>query len=801
MAPPINTFPPAHAALIEYAQRTFGAGSLAVHDLGERPQRVWTAATLVNQYGVPPLMAVAKVFEHPPLPTMVLLAEQLGGLFQQTQVTQVLQASNPTNIASIMTAAGFTTFSQALTPQMNGILRGTQFFMQIIHDHLDEAIRAGQKIGVEIEFSPHGTAQTRDDAYLALKAQLESKGYTVTLHEGDRDFVYGAKPGIFPTTRGYFDWNKQIVAELLVATSSIMHTITRSEDDSVRLRAKSEDVEGAFAEMYERVAEALGLDSVDSVKTLMARGAPEYTQKNVYLLKDDSGDIAKVEVELLGNNKARLTGLNCTIYDPAEKERIAKPFIDIDTTGTTPAERFKAVDVYLRKKVARTAFAKKVDRYSGLSIKGIDGQFKIVVEADPDLELITPKLDAGQIDIVEHLIAGLHTAGFEGTRAKNVVGVHVHGGIPLVFRTGDGQLKPTVAPLLNLMRAYGRDAHLITAAIPTHPNREGFIHSIRPELTDLANEINYVTDPTDPKQILRVCADLVRLTRTKYTALNLDNHVSKLLGLMILGDETEGIQPILTDKQYNVTHTYRDTSGVEHRLEYAFAIDIKREGGKVIDASVRLLTLLPDDRPRDEDGNLPDYVEMIRIKLSAWKQTAEMRHYDTYLLDPRITPLFAKFSAAYIHRYGKSYLLPASEFRPKPAVPAGERGFATIGAMGAPLFMAADAVTAAKTAAQRAFAGAQALPAYPVTQAELQPLLRQALIGLNIPPALLDAYVRGDGSPLTTTQITSHLRAAGYDGLLEAIQHARHMAPLEHERQEREGLFRRRGWSDIARRR
>lgn len=687
MPKPVNptgttvTAPHPHAPLLEFAVERFGSDSSAVHLLMEGHQRFWALASLTQKLGVPIHMAIPKVLDHPPQHTKHALATQLPQLFALHPVQQALAVSHPTSVASIMTAAGISVFNPTLTPVMDRILRGSHFFMETIRTGLDTAIQQGQTVGVEIEFTPLA-GMTRDDAYLAIKARLEEAGHTVHLHPAKPNFEYGPKPGIFPTTQGHFVWNgHDLRTELLVATSSIMHTITRGPDDSKRIRAHAETTEGATEELLVRLAEALGVGSVDSVKAIMAKGSPHYTETRMYLLKDDDGDIAKIEVSLRPNGKALISGNNCHVYDG----KTAKPSFEIDTQGSTDAERFAYVDAWLSKQVPNnSAFAKKVDRFGSMTVEGIEGKFEVVVEAHPDLELITPILTPDQGKIIKLLIEGLHKAGFEGTRAANVVGVHVHAGLPLLLMNPQGTEVPTIAPAVNLIRAFGLDAADITSAVPTDPNRIGFIHDLRPELVDLFHEPNYVTDPTDPMQILRVCADLVRLTRTKYTALNLDNYISMLLGAMIIGNEKEGIKPMLEIGQ-EADQTYRTTydSPTHGRLEYVF--QIVQEGGTV---NIRLLTQLPDVRPTGKDGNTLPYVDMIRIKPSAWKKTAEARLFNTDLLDGSIATLDMQFVATYVARFAKAHLIPMRKILAMrqamlaPATPpTGQAGYATVDAM------------------------------------------------------------------------------------------------------------------------
>jgi hypothetical protein len=563
----------------------------------------------------------------------------------------------------------------------------------VIRDHLDAAIIGKQLVGVEIEFTPKGgRAQTIDDAYTALKTKLEAEGYQVTLHPAKPNFVYGAKPGIFVNTSGTFTWSdRTIYTSLLVATSSIMHTVTIDDDDSVRLRARANNEADAYEELLQRVADKFRAGPVASIKELIRAGAPFYTQTVMYLLKDDDGDIAKIKVTLPEKGKARLTGDNCLIYDAQGQ---AQSFIDIEVAGVTDAERFKAVNAYLHEHMPHSTFAKKINQYGGLSVEGIgtpdDNRFQIVVEAHPDLELITPKLAPDQTQIVEHLVTALRDWGFEGTRAANVVGIHVHAGLPLLGRNLMGVRLPTIAPIVNMMRAFGRDTSLILSAFPTHFNRAGFIHEISGELVKLMSQPRYVTDPNDVRQILRVCADIVRYTRTKYTAMNLDNHISKLLGLMLLGDEKAGIKPVLTEDQYSTT--YRG-------LEYGFVV--VRTGDEV---SLRLLTLLPKDRPLDEHGNKPDYVEIIRMKKTAWKPTTEFRIFDTIMQDPRIAALNMQFVAAYTYLYGKDYLVPYDEMFPTLPDHEAQHGFVTVQALAWPAFAAVDFVRSAQEAAKRLLA-------------------------------------------------------------------------------------------------
>ncbi len=691
---PKNSHP--HAPLVEYAVQHFGADSTALHLIEGAHQRFWALASLTGRIGIPYHMAIPKVLDHPDPYVQKALVTQLPQFFKLPTVQNALANGNPLDIGSIMTAAGFTTFNQDVTAVMNRVLRGSHFFMETIRTGLEKAIEKGQTLGVEIEFTPQ-PGQTRDDAYSAIKARLESEGHTVTLLKwddlptdngqptGDQDFVYGKKPGIFPTTLGHFKWSgTEINTQLLFATGSVMHTVTKGPDDSVRLKAKSETPDGAAEELYARIAETLNLGSVSSVKSLMASGAPYYTETRMYLLKDSYNDIAKVEIKLLPNGKTRLTGNNCQIFDESGQPMT---FIDIDAPGTTDAERFTAVDAYLHARVKNNRFARKVDKIGGMLIDDIPKPFQIVVEAHPDLELVTPILTADQTNIVSLLIEGIKRGGFEGTRAANVVGVHVHAGLPMTFRNATGELVPTIAPVVNLMRAYGMDVTDIVSAIPTHPNRIGFLHDVRPELIDLFNEPNYVTDPTDPNQILRVCADLVRHSRTKYTALNLDNHISKLLGAMLLGDPKEKIEPALKiGGEADQTYTVEYDSPNFGKLLYVFQTVETSYG-----VNIRLLTQLPEIRPAGEDGKPLPYVDLIRIKDSAWKKTAEWRPFNTELNDSKIVALNMQFVASYVWKYAKPYLMPQTQLQemrqtivnsvPARPVSKGQAGYANLDVM------------------------------------------------------------------------------------------------------------------------
>lgn len=740
------------AILIEHAQTISGEDSPLVNLLTEKPLQFWTMLKMMRM-GIPPHMASAKVLRTPPTIATDTLVGQLVDLAVHSASMTVFGNPPTLDIAAIMAAAGIDTVSNRVADSMRRILRGNQFALNTIRTGMELAIEKNQTLGVEIEVTPKG--KTSDDIYEAMKAKLEANNYKIALHPAKANFIYGPQPGIFPTTFGHFSWEgTTIETGLLQGTSSIMHTVTWDDDNSIRLPALARTLVAAAEELYARVAQALSLPSVEDVKNIMAQGNPYYTETRLSMFKDNDGDIANIIAELLPNGRAKLTADNCFIYD--DQGKAVKSF-EIDAPGATTDARFAIVAKYLKARVtnAGEGFTQKIAKYGGMTVDGIKDEFKVVMEANFDREIITPVLTLENQDVVGLIIEGLHEAGFEGTRPKNVVGIHVHAGLPLTRRADDGKIKHTIAPVVNLMRAYTEDATEVNSGIPTDENRRGFIHRVRPELRAIFEDPNYIADPTNTKEILRICADIVRLSSNKYTEFNLDNHISKLLGIMVKGGDVDidgakvYMPPILIPgEDYNSTHNGQD-----------YIFDIITEDGE---ANVRLrsTSLLPDDRPLDDNGKPKQYLDLIRIKETAWKNTVEFRHFDTILQDPRIAKLYMQFVGSYVRTLGRRHLLSMNEVHNIRSARTNtayhydivQAGLAAVGQ----LFAAAPVSTHEAAAASAETASAT--------------LLRGALQGYGLPDAAIHAYLKGDGDPETRQLMTELLLINSRTDVLEELR-------------------------------
>lgn len=506
----------------------------------------------------------------------------------------------------------------AKAAQMDRAIRGARYMLDTIASDGENAIAAGQTLGLEVEYlyrTALGLTGLKDPVYEALKAAFEAQGHTVELQTGATSFVFPDKPSYFPAIRGRYTYNGQTLRhEILMGTGAIIVSAIPewAEERATTIHAKgSRDVFEARSDMRKEVARHFGIP-VRDVQAL--EGNPEtYSETYIVMVKAKDNDILKMHVAIdKPQGKATLTLINGV-------------FADTTNALTIPAKSLSDVIDHVKKTFAGQAMANKVDTYSALKLTTPDGHTHVLTltdECDPFSEFVSSILRHKDFHLMDTVLNTLKSLGAKGTSPTRQIGVHIHMGLPMK----DADKRYTIAPVLGVLREYAQHAHDLLAILPSNPNRQAFIQPIGPKLAQRLMDPNYVKDPTELATILRVMADIAGILSKKYSALNLDNHVALMIQEMI-EDGTIKSGQVITTSWKNEDYQFRVIAGES------------RESYNII---------------REFENRAP--VHLMRVASpQVRKPTAELRIFDTVIDAPTIR-FWLNFMEAWGWRHGTHIL-------------------------------------------------------------------------------------------------------------------------------------------------
>lgn len=529
-------------------------------------------------------------------------------------------------------------------------------FMRDVMANLPTAIAHGTTLGIEFEFNPNGS--TRDAAYDAVVRTFRAAGFNVTLEKKASDFTYIVnKDKVLPMVWGGGELDgRPFKIEVLTGTGAKVVTVALGMDN-----AKTEVAPPSMTSLYETspllarlLSDKLKLAHIHLGDVLpFLRDAAHYVERYFILLKDDSFDILHVDIELLGDGKARLTGANGKIYD---QQGIPQDTMEIDYSAElaalTPEQldnrpELRAIHNWFLNNVPNTTFAKKTDTAVGLTIDGLGkGAFKIVAEASPYLEAVTPVLTIDEVPAAATMIQAFKDSGFSGTHAAYLIGMHVHAGL---LHKVNGQF--SIAPSLNLMRAFVRHMDSFYRIIPSDWNRAGFIQQPPRRLVDLLAEPNYITDPNDPVQILRFIADYALHHPPKYGTMNLDNGNAHMInamgkaGVLHEGQEFDAVYQTARGETNTYRIVIRKTGGLFKAYRTFFPGEVKEvtQTGEIVRATHK------------------ETLPITRISTDPI-ETSELRMPDS-INDPKAVTFIAQLWASFVDKYGNGPFLPQTPKR------------------------------------------------------------------------------------------------------------------------------------------
>lgn len=524
-------------------------------------------------------------------------------------------------------------------------------FVREVMANLPAAKAHGTTLGFEFEFNPNGA--TRDAAYDAVVMAFRAAGFQVTLEKKDSDFTFIVNQDkILPIVWGNGELNgRPFNIEILTGTGAKVVTVALGMD-----KAKTEVAPPSMASLYDTspllarlLSDKLKLGHLHLGDVLpFLRDVAHYVERFFVLLKDDGFDILHVDIALLGNGKARLTGANGKIYD---QQGIPQDTMEIDYSAEladlTPEERdnrpdLRAIHNWCKKNIPNKVFAKKTDTAVGMTVDGLGkGAFKIVAEASPYLEAVTPVLTIDEVPAAATMIQAFKDSGFSGTHAAYLIGMHVHAGL---LHKVNGQF--SIAPSLSLMRAFVEHMASFYRIIPSDWNRAGFIQLPPRRLVDLLAEPNYITDPNDPGQILRFIADYALHHPPKYGTMNLDNGNSHMInamgkaGVLREGDEFDAVYQTAQGETNTYRIVIRKTSGLYKAYRTFFPGEVKEvtQTGEIVRATHK------------------ETLPITRISTDPI-ETTELRMPDS-INDPKAVTFIAQFWASFVDKFGNGPFLP-----------------------------------------------------------------------------------------------------------------------------------------------
>lgn len=416
-------------------------------------------------------------------------------------------------------------------------------FANVTLSHLGRAIAGNQQVGFELEFDPN--LMSRDATHLMMAKALRGAGYPVEIQYGAQTFVFQRPLKVAPL----------IVGQAMIKGQPVRSEIFRSNGTTLVSVARNADTAKTHVLATSQTA---SLAEADGILQTMLDTPPRETY--IVIAKDDTGDTLKLRVDITGRTGARLTGLNGKFRDSTGQLHDS---IDIDVGRHLPKSnggrpQLEAILAHLTHALPNDMPIQKTNPITGLQVSGLgNGAFQVVDEIPPFLEAISAKMNVGEVDRTKPMIAAFRDSGFDGTRAAKMVGMHVHAEVG--YQVND---RISIAPALNVLRAFAASQHMIYDLFPSHHNRGGFIQRMPDAYQKLLAAPDYVTDPADPVQIARVIADYNTHTPVKYSDLNMDNLFAVMVHRMGLDPALARTAPLKPTAELRLFDSIMDPDSV-----------------------------------------------------------------------------------------------------------------------------------------------------------------------------------------------------------------------------------------------
>ncbi len=538
--------------------RTSGVKNTAVEIYQRRPYKFWGIMNLLDM-GIPSALVAYRILRLQVDADSHALMQEFQSIVKLPEIQEGLTQIRDQGMRAYLTTNGINMSPDKFkngADFMDRVARAYSKMQSYIETFTAAAAAAGHFVGMEYEGRTHyglfeesvwlddetvnpqdpNSLSARDRLAVTLHQDLTEMGHEVDFVSGKQHFGYTPYPVIFPTIfERYRVGNDVVKVEILTGTGAVIVSV-RSENNPNK--AKTEHVKGAKSvfdpavetKVAEMIARALQLNTDDEdpedAIAILRKNKGGYDRKYLIQAKAADNDILKIWVTFNPHgypDSAVLAPINGKILDEKHGDYVNSIVI--------PAKTYEDVHKWMIDHAAgNPVFAKKVDQYEGVNIKGF-GVVTLTDEAHPYKELVSPKLSHDKIPIWLDVVDVLSNVGITGTTPYNLVGIHTHGNLRTKLEEGP-DAKFSILPALGILRGFVTDTDMIYDGIPSHDNRLGFIQKLPLWFRERLQDPSYVTDPTSRRQILRVAADLARDVK-KYNAMNLSNHISALLAKMI----------------------------------------------------------------------------------------------------------------------------------------------------------------------------------------------------------------------------------------------------------------------------
>lgn len=608
------------------------------------PAQFWATLQLL-ELQVPPALIAAKLFGVTRAVAGPII-DEYQSIHQAEGVSAAVRELLPQGIRTLFPALDNDDPQRSAITATENAVAGAKYFIDTVNHFFTGAVATKQPNGLEVEFTSSGS---RDQAYEMIRDAYRRAGFTAELIKGDARFHSSDKVNVYPIL--YTDLkvgSTEVQGRVLQATGATILSATDTQNlrHSLTDKAKADDIHTAFPEIFDLVTRlirqfGLGNTSSEEVEEAITRGRTSY----LFMIKDMHMDMFKCRAELMGDGTAVLTKINgdFILKDGTHTQRMVIP---------TPGNSAQEIKTYLEDFAKGRTFATKDDVYTKLhvTIPGEEKPFwiELLYECHPDLEAVTGKRSAGQLDhmltmvdaLAKPVVAQGEAPVIQGTRPANVVGIHIHSQVP---STLPGTSLFTADPIVNLAREFLAHETHFEGIIPTDSNRLPFVQKMRQALRTQLNIANYVTDPTNPLQILNVIGDLVDYSVKKYNDLNFENHASYMLGKMIeAGHFKHGGMITTSWHGKNFVYMVKAPELYDSKTDNDDTKNAKRDRYQITRQEVGV-----DDA---------EVVALIRIQASGWKPTVELRTPNT-ILDRGYVEFLLKFMTSFTYGHGLAPLI------------------------------------------------------------------------------------------------------------------------------------------------
>lgn len=554
--------------MLRSAARTIGK-ELAELPVTQSLPMFWTSLILLDMK-VPPAIVEDICLSDVAKTDARTVVDRYQVMLDQPAVAAVVAAVRAMGLSAFFTELEYIhqPDDDVLLARAEAIICAATYFQETICKGLALATDARHTVGLEVEWRP-STATTGlmemtpisgDVVYEAMAQALRDQGLAITIHRGAGYFSV-------PSDAHYF---KSIVEDIVVdgrhicierirgTGAMLLYCYDRDRRKMVLRKAVADNVVDSLDEAYALVAEVASSD-LATVKVHAVSGAEGYQLRHGVYLKDRKGNMVMFSVACDETGHATIRGFNTHFRgdDGATVEAV-----------TVAAHNFdEAVQELLRRAHADDTFLVKTETINGIELPPRiepDGSpteriLRIGWEKSPHRELITWKTILDEAPLIEAVVNVLTEMGLVGTTDEDVIGIHTHGRVPTKVHGAF-----SIAPVLNILREFVAHRNDFYALLPMHENRLPFIQPLSPEFCALLAKDDYVTDPTDPKQILCVLADVVRLMPEKYVELNMDNILAQLGQEMVQSGQLKPGQRITVRNWHGQTYQFRVTASKKH---------------------------------------------------------------------------------------------------------------------------------------------------------------------------------------------------------------------------------------------